>query len=143
MPFSLLEADILPGKEVERLTRAQTIKIFPEIINNFEKISLAQYAIRLADEFILLHEKDENIFNLLLSFLDFINSAKEINSLSLATGFIFKLWHCLGFSVDSIWLKSDWPEINNFDEDCKKVYEDACVYAETHSGRKVARFIIL
>lgn len=146
LPFSLLEAEIIPGKEIDHLAKAQPIKVFSDTISRLEKISISAYACKLADEFILPREKDENIFNLLLSFLDFVNSADKINSLNLATGFIFKLWHCFGFGSEeekfSFWLKSDWEAINNLDSskpDQAAAYQFACQYAELHSGREVAR----
>ncbi len=117
--LSLVEIEIAHGKEVDHLTKVQSVKIFKNIYFDFDKICIARYAVRLADENILAQERDENVFNLLLSFLEFLNSAVEINSLNLATGFIFKLWHCLGFGAPEekyrIWLEGSWRAVNELD----------------------------
>lgn len=148
--LAVVEAETAQGKEIEYLTKVQPVKIFGEIYSNFDKIWLAQYAVKLAEENILPAEADEKIFNLLLSFLEFLDSAAEINSLNLATGFIFKLWHCLGFGLQEekhqFWLVNDWSEINEPNltpEDQQKVSEFALKYARDHSGQKLAKFVCL
>ena len=146
--LSLVEIDIAKGKEVDHLTKAQPVKIFKEILSDFDKIFIANYIVKLANANLLTHQPDEKIFNLLLSFLEFLNSAPEINSLNLATGFIFKFWHCLGFGLQEekyqIWPMSSWQEINELnltEVDQKKSSEFACEYAQAHSGQKLARFV--
>jgi len=142
--LSLVEIEIAQGKEVDYLTKVQSIKIFKDIYSDFDKIFIANYAAKLVDANILTQERDENIFNLVLSFFEFLNSAEKINSLNLATGFIFKLWHCLGFSVEEekhhIWLEGDWQIINNLDYTKEKSHQFVYDYAQAHSGRKIARF---
>ena len=144
----MAEIDVAGGKEVEYLTKVQPVKIFKEIFSNFDKIFIARYAVRLADAHILAQEPDEKIFNLLVSFLEFLNSAAKINSLNLAAGFIFKFWHCLGFGSQEeryrIWLVGNWQEINELNltkEIQVKTVEFACQHAQTHSGRRIARFV--
>ena len=132
------------SSNLEYLTKVQSIKIFKDIYSDFDKIFIANYAAKLVDANILTQERDENIFNLVLSFFEFLNSAEKINSLNLATGFIFKLWHCLGFSVEEekhhIWLEGDWQIINNLDYTKEKSHQFVYDYAQAHSGRKIARF---
>ncbi len=147
LPFSLLELEIVPGKEIDHLTYVQPVKVFASAIHHLDKIMLAEYTLKLADGFILPQEKDEKIFNLLVSFLDFLNSAERIAALNLATGFIFKLWHCFGLGAPdkqySAWLKGDWKTINDFrlsEKDQAEAYEFAREFAEYHSGRKLPRF---
>ena len=143
MPFSLLEVEIVPGKEIDHLTKAQPVKIFANIISDLEKIMVVQYAGKLLDEFILPHERDERIFNLLAGFLDFINEAEKIASLNLAASFILKLWDCFGFGSQDkkyeAWLKSDWAAVSMLKEAEAEAYKHACEYAEFHSGHKLAR----
>ncbi|KKR35154.1 MAG: recombination and repair protein RecO protein [Candidatus Magasanikbacteria bacterium GW2011_GWA2_40_10] len=147
--LSLVEIEIASGKEVDHLTKVQPIKIFKEIYSDFDKIFIANYAVKLADTNLLTHQPDEKIFNLLLSFLEFLNSALKINSSNLATGFIFKLWHCLGFGLQEekyqIWPMSSWQEINELnltEENKKRAAEFACEYAQAHSGQKLAKFVM-
>ena len=145
LPFSLLELEIVPCKEIDHMTSAQPIRIFTDTIHDLDKISIASYAGKIANEFILPNEKDEEIFSLLLSFLDFVNSVEKINSLNLATGFILKLWQCFGFGEEEkygAWLKDDWIIINSFQSsevEQKEIYAAVCKYAEFHSGKKLAR----
>jgi len=145
LPFSLLELEIVPGKEIDHLTSAQPVKIFTGTLHDFDKITLATYAGQIANEFILPNEKDEEIFKLLFSFLDFVNSAEKINTLNLATGFILKLWQCFGFGEEEkygVWLKDDWSIINSFkfsEVEQKEIYEAVCKYAEFHSAKKLTR----
>lgn len=141
--LSLVEIEIAQGKEIDHLTKVQSIKIFKEILSNFDKIFIARYAVRLIDENVLTQERDETVFNLLFSFLEFLNTTAKINSLNLATGFIFKLWHCLGFSSQEeknhVWIAGDWPMVNDLEQ--QNMYEFACRHAQNHSGQKLARFV--
>ncbi len=141
--LSLAEIEIAQGKEIDYLTKVQSIRIFKDIFSDFDKLFIARYVVKLADANILAQERDENIFNLLVSFLDFVNSATEINSLNLATGFIFKLWHCLGFGTQvekhQAWLAGEWPAVNNLEQ--QNMYELACQHAQANSSQKFARFV--
>jgi len=62
----------------------------------------------------------------------------------LATGFIFKLWHCLGFSVQEekyhVWLQGDWQTVNELNaagHEQPKIYEFAKNFASHQSGKIV------
>jgi len=143
--LSLVEVETALGKEVEHLTKVQPIKFFKNIYADFDKIWLAQYAARLADDNILPAERDEKIFDLLLSFLEFLDSAEPINSVNLAIGFIFKLWHCLGFSAQEekyrVWLEGDWETVNGLilsDQERLKIYESAKNFAVFNGGKVVS-----
>ena len=145
--LSLVDAEIAQGKEIDYLTKVRPVTVFKNIYLDFEKIFIAGYAVKLADANILTQERDERIFNFLISFLEFLNFADKINSLNLAAGFIFKLWHCLGFSVTeeklAVWLQSDWQAINNFNLDKNeqlKMYQLACRHTQAHSERKMIPF---
>jgi DNA repair protein RecO (recombination protein O) len=145
--LSLVEIEIARGKEVDHLTKVQSIKIFKNIYFDFDKIFLANYVIKLADANILAQEKDENIFNLIVSFLEFLNSATQINSLNLATAFIFKLWHYLGFSVEEerhqVWVEGDWQTVNVLNIQQSKIHHFAHQYAQAHSQQKITLFTSL
>lgn len=117
--LSLVEIEIAKGKEIDHLTKVQSVKVFKNIYSDFDKIFIANYAVKIADANILSQERDVRIFDLIISFLEFLDSAIKVNSLNLATGFIFKLWHCLGFSAPEarhrVWLESGWGAINNLE----------------------------
>lgn len=146
--LSLVEVEIAQGKEIDYLTKVQPVTIFKNIYSDFDKIFLAGYAAKIADTNILAQERDERIFNLLTSFLEFLNSAEKIISLNLATGFILKFWHFLGFGMEDgrskLWLESDWRTINDFklrEDEQLRSYQSACEYAQVHSGQKLARLV--
>lgn len=146
--FSLVDVEITKGKGVDHLTKVQPINIFKNIYNDFDKIFVAGYIIKIVDNNILAGEKDERIFDLLLSFFLFLNSATSVNSFVLVTGFVFKLWHCLGFGDYEdkyrTWLESGWEDVNNFKltkADALSAYESAKNFAQHHSGIKLAEFI--
>ncbi len=148
--LSLVEIDIAQGKELDHLTKVQSVKIFKNIYFDLDKIFLAGYVAKMADANILAQERDVRIFNLVLSFLEFLNTAEKVSSLNLATGFIFKFWHCLGFGTQeekhSIWLQSDWQTINNLnlaESEQQKIHQSACQYAQVHSGQRPANFVQL
>lgn len=146
--FSLVDVEITKGKGIDHLTKVQSINIFKNIYTDFDKIFIAGYVIKLANDNILAGESDKRIFDLLLSFFEFLNSVSQVNSFVLVTGFVFKLWHCLGFgdSEDKYrtWLESGWEDINNFKltkAEALSVYETAKSFAQHHSGVKLAEFI--
>lgn len=146
--FSLVDIEVAQGKGVDHLTKVQSVNIFKDIYSDFDKIFLSGYIIKIANENILIGEQDKRIFDLLLSFLEFLNSAASVNSFALATGFVFKLWHCLGFgdSEDKyrMWLESGWEEINNLKltkAEGLNAYETARNFAQNHTGTKLAEFI--
>lgn len=148
--LAVVEAETAQGKEIEHLTKVQPVQIFKTIYSDFDKIWLAQYAGKLVEENTLVGQADEKIFNLLLSFLGFINSAEKINSLNLATGFIFKFWHCLGFGAPEerhrVWLEEGWEIINDLNlsqDEQSKTHNLAIKFAELHSGRQVFTFSAL
>ncbi len=141
--FSLVDVEVAQGKGVGHLTKVQSINIFKNIYSDFDKIFLAGYIIKIANDNILAGERDEKIFDLLFSFFEFLDSAPEINSLNLSTGFIFKFWDCLGFSSQEekhqVWLEGEWPAINLLEQ--QNMYEFSLQHAQNHSGQKLARFI--
>ena len=110
--LSVVDVEIIQGKDIDYLGRVQPIKIFKNIYSDLDKISLAAYIVKITDINILVGEKDEDIFNLVFSFLEFLDSSESIRSSQLATSFFFKLWHCLGFSesgtVSDGWVDKSW-----------------------------------
>ncbi len=146
--LSLVEVEIIKGKDIEYLTRVQPVKFFHQIYFDLDKLYLAAYICDLINKHILPGEKDEAIFDLLVSFFDFLNQAASIHSYQLAAAFIIKLWHQLGFSQESgglaNWLGEDWGSINKAmysPTEAIRNYELAHQFAQYHSGVKLAKFI--
>ena len=146
--FSVVDIEVAEGKEINHLTKVQSVRFFKNIYNDFDKIFLAGYGAALVCQHILAGEHDDRVFYFLRSFFEFLDSADKINSTHLATAFIFKLWHYLGFSVEAsqylFWLERDWNSINSLvlsEVQTLEAYEFAQNFAQTHSGVKLAKFI--
>ncbi len=146
--LSVVEVEIIQGKDIDYLGRVQPVKFFKNIYFDFDKIALAGYVVKITDNNILAGEKDEVMFNLLFSFLEFLDSNESIKSHQLATSFILKLWHRLGFSEVSLdlnkWLEKSWEDVSSFDlskSEAVQSYESAYKFAQHHAGIKLAKFI--
>jgi DNA repair protein RecO (recombination protein O) len=83
--LSVVEVEIIQGKDIDYLGRVQPIKIFKNIYSDLDKISLSAYIVKITDINILAGEKDEGIFNLVFSFLEFLDSSELVRSSQLAT----------------------------------------------------------
>ncbi len=101
-PFSVVEVEIIKGKELEHLTKVLVKNIFKKIRNNLQKSLLASQAIRLVDKITVLGEKDEKIFNLTSNWLEYLeNVVKEIGlGENLLYSFIIKLLDNLGLAPE-------------------------------------------
>ncbi len=146
--LSVVDVEVIQGKGIDYLGRVQPIKFFKNIYSDLDKISLASYVVKIADINILVGEKDEDIFNLLFSFLEFLDSSELVRSSQLATSFIFKLWHCLGFSESDTasdrWVENSWEVVNGLDlsrAEIAQSYDLAHNFAQRHIGVKLAKFI--
>lgn len=96
MPFSLVEIEIAQGQEIDHLIRTQPIQLFKNIRQNLKKSLMADYVVKLVDQLTVSNERDERIFNLLVSWLEFIERIEFVRD-SLVVSFISKLLHYLGF----------------------------------------------
>ncbi len=102
-PFSLVEAEIIQGKELARLGAVQPINYFANIRADLQKSLAAGYVVGLLNKILHEGEKDEKIFNLTLSWLEFINSQLLItNYLLLLDDYIVSLLHCLGYDIQTV-----------------------------------------
>lgn len=146
--LSVVDVEIIQGKDIDYLGRVQPIKIFKNIYSDLDKISLSAYIVKITDINILVGEKDEDVFKLLFSFLEFLDSSELVRSSQLATSFIFKLWHCLGFSESDTasdrWVENSWEVVNGLDlsrAEIAQSYDLAHNFAQRHIGVKLAKFI--
>ena len=146
--LSVVDVEVIQGKDIDYLGRVQPIKFFKNIYSDLDKISLSAYIVKITDINILVGEKDEDVFKLLFSFLEFLDSSESIRSSQLVTSFIFKLWHCLGFSesgnVSGGWVEKSWEALNSLDLSKSEIvqsYDLAHKFAQHHTGLKLAKFI--
>ncbi len=98
-PFFLVEAEILPGKEINHLTKVQPVNSFKNIRVDLRKILMAGYAADLADKFLQNGEKDARIFHLMNDWLVFLNDAKAADD-ALLHSFILKFLALAGFKPE-------------------------------------------
>jgi len=114
-PFSLVDVEIIPGKELNHLGTVQPINYFINIRNDLQKSLAAGYIVDLLAKITHEGEKDENIFSLTLGWLEFVNSFQlTAFSLQLVDGYIVKLLNCLGFGI---------VEVDNLSLEIKKGLE--------------------
>ena len=98
-PFSIVDIEIAVGKEIDHLTKVQPVAYFKNIRTDLYKSLAAQYVVSLTDKLMQVGERDERIFELLLSWLQFVNIQYPISNIQLLLdGYIVKLLYCLGFA---------------------------------------------
>lgn len=96
-PGSLVEVDVVAGKEIIYLTKVQPVNLFIMIRSDLDKLLIVGYGLSIADKLLKSSVKDERIFHLLNNWLVYLNDAKE-PSVNLAYSFIAKLSFLLGVS---------------------------------------------
>ena len=96
-PFSLVEAEVIKGQEVYHIIKSRGINIFPGIRCDLVKMTMASFVVRLYDLLLEVGERDENIFYLLQSWLEFLDVASNPKS-TLVLGLEIKFLNRLGFT---------------------------------------------
>lgn len=94
--FSFVTLEIAQGKELDHLTKAQTVNYFSDIRSDLRKSWLAAIVVNLVDNLVEVGEPDGRIYQALLDWLIFVNDATQA-SVCLVDGFVFKLLGYLGF----------------------------------------------
>lgn len=97
-PFFLVDAEIVLGKEVLRLTKVQPVNSFKNVRADLQKILMAGYAVDLLDKLLQSGEPDKNIFLLIKSFLEFLDKSADIQPIIL-DAFMVRLFKFLGFDI--------------------------------------------
>lgn len=98
-PCSWVDLEVIQGQEINHLIRVQPINLFKNIRKDFLKSSMAYYLIRVTEQFLSGHEQDERIYELLLSWLKFLDTINQADNRGdvLIYGFFLKLFSILGF----------------------------------------------
>lgn len=96
-PGSLVDIDTIKGQEIDHLLRVQPINLFKNIRLNFQKNVMIYFIFKILRRLIVGQEKDEYIFNLLLSWLNFLEKTTLLSD-AFIYSFLLKLYHALGFS---------------------------------------------
>ena len=152
--FSLISIEIAKGKEVDHLTKVQSVEFFRNIRMDLKKSLMASYIVSLVEKLTYTEEKDLYIFKLLNSWLNFVNKNEDVNWV-LVDGFIVLFLRYLGFDIlysDNIsnveikkdleiLSKGDWQIINNlkFEEsEYKRLHNFIYQFLLFQSEKKVA-----
>ncbi len=128
-PFCVVEAEIIPGKkDWAHVGSVTSVNVFKSIRADLDKSIMAGYVVGLLNKIIRPHEPDKRIFNLLTSWLAWINDEnyyleRSRGSALLVDAFIVKFFYLLGFDITAdpnsgifkkdlqIILRGDWPAI--------------------------------
>lgn len=97
--FSHIKFSASDSKFVDILTETEIINTYPNIRKKLEKVSLAYYFLEIVDKTTREMERNEEIFNLLVSYLGILE-AGGVKLKKLRKDFSIEILVCLGF----------WPE---------------------------------
>lgn len=101
-PFSLVEIEVISGKEIDHLTKVVPVNYFSNIRADLQKFLAAGFVVSTTDKLLHTHEPDKRIFDLLKSWLENLNL--QLYNLQLTTSvdnYIVSLLHCLGYDIAS------------------------------------------
>jgi len=152
-PFCLVEAEIIPGKEINHLGGVVSMAYFANIRADLSKSLAAGFVVGMLDNILHEHEPDARIFNLTHSFLDFINIQYSISNIQLLDCYIVKLLNCLGFDITKsdglndelkrsleALNNGDWQLISNFKfqiSNYKRLHQFIYNFVQYHLERKI------
>lgn len=100
-PITLVDIMVVRGKKYDYIGSAISENCYFDLKNSLEKIKAAGEVIRILNLIVKTGDCDKEIFELLISYFDFLNSAKEeLNYDLFVQLFIFKLLIKLGHQPD-------------------------------------------
>jgi DNA repair protein RecO len=99
---NLIEAEIIPGKELNHLGSVQVIKDFFDLRKIVVGNTVLVSSLHILSSFVTHQEKDERIFKLVYSWLDFLNNEETPLNIFLLDIFVVKLLAALGFDISTM-----------------------------------------
>jgi DNA repair protein RecO (recombination protein O) len=96
-PFSLVDIEVVPGKNASYVTKAVPYEVFKEVREEPAKILLAGYIVRVVECSVGIGAGESSIFKLLYSAFQYLDSTKKISAY-FAPAFLFRLSTFLGFT---------------------------------------------
>lgn len=96
-PFSLLDAEIVSGKNYLYITKVFAAENYQEIRKEKTKLIIANFVLSFLKKILKVGEPDPRIFKLLHSFFKFLNSSKEVRII-ISAAFIGRMICFLGFT---------------------------------------------
>lgn len=104
-PFCFVEAEIIPGKEINHLGAVSVLNVFKNIRGDLAKSLLAGYAMNLLDKIIHSGERDSRIFKLAMSWLEYLDGVKAVDEKAARRCLdvlVVKLFFFLGFDITKV-----------------------------------------
>ena len=95
-PLSLISTQFVIGASGERLTYAQMLQSWPAIRNNFDRYGAASYMSELVDRHCFLGERDNAIWELLVSNFAVIEKCRAVDVPEAIQSFERDFLQCLG-----------------------------------------------
>ena len=136
-PFSFVDIEIIKGKELDYIGSVQPVNYFKNIRQDLQKSLKAQLVVGLINRVVQVEEKDEKLFLLLKSWLEFLDNYIVISSETkcsreislIIDGFIIKFLYLLGFGAEEFLeiIEKNWDEITSLDFDKRlhnKIYQN-------------------
>ncbi len=97
-PFFLIDAEIVPGKEVNYLTKAVPVFTYKNILESLEKMVLLQTVFRWLSD-LTTSEREPRIFILIKNWVEFLDGSEKVNN-ALAYSFLGNIMVQLGFAPE-------------------------------------------
>ena len=98
-PYFLIEAEIIPGKDIIHLGSVEPINSFKNIRGSLEKSLAASYAVTSLCKLMQSPEPDKEVFYLLASWLEFLNQKSIAYRTIYLDAFMAKLFAYLGWDI--------------------------------------------
>lgn len=97
-PGFLVEAEIIPGKEIDHVIKAIGLDIFPEIRQDVSKSIITQYILSVINKMTDVGQSDRRIYYFLLELLEYISHHPTPRAI--IDVFILKFFSLLGFQPE-------------------------------------------
>ncbi|HBU07144.1 MAG TPA: DNA repair protein RecO [Candidatus Magasanikbacteria bacterium] len=98
-PFSLVEAEVILGKELNYLGAVQPINYFVSIRKKLQKSLAAGFLVSTLDKLLHEGEKDERIFDLIVSWLEYVDNQYTVYGIHLLDSYVVRLLSYLGLDI--------------------------------------------
>jgi DNA repair protein RecO (recombination protein O) len=98
-PGNLVEAEVIPGKELNHLGSVQIVNGFSGLRKSEQGNAVLSFSLYIFSNFITHQERDERVFKLLYSWLDFLDNNKIGSAVFSLDVFIVKFLAVLGFDI--------------------------------------------
>lgn len=98
LPVFLVEAEVLSGKEIGKLTKTIPILVYKNILDDLNKITLLQTVFKWVND-LTKYEREPKIFFLIKSWMEFLDKTSKTDT-ALAYGFLGGILTGLGFAPE-------------------------------------------